>query len=99
MRLTQQEARLIHQLAHQVAGEQARVRLFGSRLDDETRGGDVDLLLELPAPVENPALMAARLAARVSRAMGGRKVDVLLSAPNLKHLPIHDIALKEGRLL
>jgi predicted nucleotidyltransferase len=99
MRLTQHEARMIHRLAHEVAGEQARVRVFGSRLDDEARGGDVDLLLELPTPVENPALMAARLAARVSRAMGGRKIDVLLSAPNLKHLPIHDIALKEGCLL
>lgn len=99
MRLSQQEARTIHRLALQVAGEQARVRVFGSRLDDNARGGDVDLLLELPLPVENPALMAARLAARVTRAMGGRKVDVLLSAPNLMHLPIHDVALREGRLL
>lgn len=99
MRLSQQEVRAIQRLALQVAGDQARVRVFGSRLDDHARGGDVDILLELPTPVETPALMAARLAARVSRAMGGRKVDVLLSAPNLKRLPIHDIALREGRLL
>ncbi|MBU2803395.1 hypothetical protein HFV02_14285 [Acidithiobacillus caldus] len=26
----------------------------------------------------------------------GGKVDVLLLAPNLRHLPIHDIALGEG---
>jgi hypothetical protein len=31
--------------------------------------------------------------------MKGRKVDVLLAAPNLERLPIHDIALSEGRLL
>ena len=43
--------------------------------------------------------MAAQMAARVSRAMQGRKVDVLLSAPNLKRLPIHDIAFNEGQLL
>jgi hypothetical protein len=43
--------------------------------------------------------MTARLAARVSRAMFGRKVDVVLSAPNLKRLPIHDIAFEEGQLL
>ena len=49
--------------------------------------------------VDNPALIAAQLSARVSRAMHGRKVDVLLSAPNLMRLPIHDIAFKEGRLL
>ncbi|KAF0102851.1 MAG: DNA polymerase subunit beta [bacterium] len=59
----------------------------------------LNLLLELPDPVDRPALLAARLAARISRGMGGRKVDVLLSPPNLEPRPIHDIALREGRLL
>lgn len=75
------------------------IRVFGSRLDDAAQGGDVDLLLELTDPVDNPAFLAAQLSARVSRAMYGRKVDVLLSAPNLMRLPIHDIAFKEGQLL
>jgi hypothetical protein len=65
-------------------------------VDDESRGGDVDLLLELDAPVEEPAQLAARLAAKVSRAMNGRKVDVLIKAPNLRLLPIHTVALTEG---
>lgn len=99
MRLTDHETQTIRQLARQVGGSQSRVRVFGSRLDDTARGGDLDLLLELPEPVENPALMAARLSAQVSRAMHGRKVDVLISAPNLMRLPIHDIAFKEGQLL
>ena len=42
---------------------------------------------------------AAQMAARLSRIMDGRKVDVLLSAPNLLRLPIHDLAFKEGELL
>jgi predicted nucleotidyltransferase len=75
------------------------VRVFGSRLDDTAHGGDIDILLELTEPVDNPALMAAQMSARVSRAMHGRKVDVLLSAPNLMRLPIHDMAFKEGKLL
>lgn len=99
MRLTDNQVQIIRQLAYQVAGNQLRVRVFGSRLDDAAQGGDVDLLLELENPVDNPALMAARLSALVSRAMYGRKVDVLLSAPNLMRLPIHDVAFKEGRLL
>ena len=49
--------------------------------------------------VDKPALIAAQLSARMSRAMQGRKVDVLIIAPNLLRLPIHDIAFKEGRLL
>ena len=99
MRLTDHQAQSIRQLALQVAGSHARVRLFGSRLDDGARGGDLDLMLELPDPVANPALLAARLSAQVSRLMQGRKVDVLLSAPNLMRLPIHDMAFKEGKLL
>ena len=99
MRLTDKEIQAIRQLAHQVGGEQTRVRVFGSRLDDTAHGGDIDLMLELTEPVENPALMAARLSTLVSRMVCGRKVDVLLSAPNLRRLPIHDIAFKEGQLL
>lgn len=99
MRLTERQIQAIFQYVRQVAGERSRVRVFGSRLDDMARGGDIDLMLELSEPVDNPALMAAQLSAKVSRAMRGRKVDVLISAPNLMRLPIHDMAFKEGRLL
>ena len=95
MRLTSDQIQTIRQLTYEIAGVKSSVRVFGSRLDDSARGGDLDLMLELMEPVENPAQMSAR----VSRAMHGRKVDVLLSAPNLMRLPIHDVAFKEGQLL
>ena len=63
---------------------------------DDARGGDVDLMVELNEAVTEPAQLAARLAVRVSRAMDGRKVDVLVKAPNLLFLPIHAVALAEG---
>jgi predicted nucleotidyltransferase len=99
MRLTDDQTQAIRQVVRQVAGSQSRVRVFGSRLDDAAQGGDLDLMLELAEPVDNPALMAAQMSAQVSRIMHGRKVDVLLSAPNLMRLPIHDVAYKEGKLL
>ena len=99
MRLTDCQIQIILQLARQVAGNQCQVRVFGSRLDDAAHGGDLDLILDLPEPLDNPALISAQMSALVSRAMHGRKVDVLLSAPNLMRLPIHDIAFKEGKLL
>lgn len=99
MRLTAEQIAAIRQISFEVAGAHSRVFVFGSRLDAGTRGGDVDLLLELEHPVDAPALLAAQLSARVSRMMHGRKVDVLLSAPNLLRLPIHDVAFKEGELL
>lgn len=99
MRLTSEQTDAIRHLAQEIAGEGARVWIFGSRLDDNARGGDLDLMLELPEPVEQPALLGARMSARVSRLMHGRKVDVVISAPNLARLPIHDMAIKEGRLI
>lgn len=99
MRLTSQQMQSIREIAHRVAGANSRVRVFGSRLDDKARGGDLDLLLELPEAVTRPALMAAQMSARVSRLMHGRRVDVVISAPNLKQLPIHEVALKEGQAL
>jgi predicted nucleotidyltransferase len=96
MRLTPLQIQVIRQGAIDLAGDAARVWLFGSRVHDDLRGGDVDLLLELDDAVLEPAQLAARLAAQVSRAMFGRKVDVIVKAPNLLHLPIHSVALAEG---
>lgn len=96
MRITPDQIVAIRAGVSQLAGDGARVWLFGSRVHDEARGGDVDLLVEMDVAVTEPALLSARLASRVSRAMYGRKVDVLLKAPNLKLLPIHSIALAEG---
>ncbi len=99
MRLTSEQIGKIREIVHRQAGARTEVRLFGSRLDDNARGGDVDLYVELADEVDEPAMLAARIAAQVSRQMRGRKVDVLLAAPNLKRLPIHDVAHREGRLL
>jgi predicted nucleotidyltransferase len=99
MRLTDDQIRVIREEVAASAGPDATVRLFGSRLRDDLRGGDVDLLVELPQAIDRPALLIARLGSRISRSMHGRRVDVLLSAPNLRRLPIHDVALREGRLL
>jgi predicted nucleotidyltransferase len=99
MRLTAEQIQGIRRIARQLAGEEAEIRVFGSRLDHRARGGDLDLLLELPGPIANPALLAAQVSAQVSRLMDGRKVDVVLVAPNLLRLPIHEVALKEGQPL
>lgn len=99
MRLSPADREHIVQLTAQVAGCEAAVRLFGSRVDDGLRGGDIDLLVSLPRPVDHPALLGATLAARLERVLGGRKVDVVLQAPNLAEQPIHRVALAEGILL
>jgi predicted nucleotidyltransferase len=99
MRLTEEQIGSIRRIVGDTAGPEAQMSVFGSRLRDDATAGDLDLLVELPSPAEHPAALSARLAARISRAMYGRRVDVVLLAPNLRRLPIHDIALREGRSL
>ena len=96
MRLTQEQIILIRNTTVGVFGDRARVILFGSRVNDAAKGGDVDLIIEVPEAVSEPALLSARVASRVSRAMNGRKVDVVLKAPNLLAQPIHEIAARSG---
>jgi predicted nucleotidyltransferase len=51
MRLTQQQTHLITQAIYRLAGTHARVFLFGSRLNDNAKGGDVDILIETETPL------------------------------------------------
>ena len=96
MRLTPAQIDTIKSTTQAVLGEGAQVTLFGSRVDDQAKGGDVDLMIEVHQALEEPASIAARIASQISRAMNGRKVDVLLKAPNLLDQPIHRIAQQQG---
>ncbi|NLQ18965.1 nucleotidyltransferase domain-containing protein [Marinomonas sp. M1K-6] len=99
MRLTDNQVQTIKQVVAMLAGEDAKVTLFGSRVDDTKKGGDIDLLITLNNVIEHPAVLSSKISARLIRLFQGRKVDVLLSAPNLKSLPIHQIAQNKGVLL
>lgn len=99
MRLTQAQIEQIKAVVSQLFGDQARVSLFGSRANDSARGGDVDLFISTPQPLNNPTILAAKVAARVMRFQQGRKVDVVVKAPNISEQPIFDIAEKTGVLL
>ncbi len=75
MRLSSEELSALHQA---LSGEPyERAFLFGSRVDDELRGGDVDILLYSSAP---PFPLAHRVASRYARLMDAR-LDVLVIDP------------------
>lgn len=96
MRLDARQRQLIRDEVERDFGADAVVRLFGSRVRDDARGGDIDLLVESPLPVASASWRAALLEARLMRRLEGRRVDVLLAAPNLREHPIHRIARDEG---
>ena len=99
MRLDVGQQQIIRDEVASLLGPAAEVRLFGSRGQDGGRGGDVDLLVEMSVPVPDPAWTASRLEARLMRRLGGRRVDVLLAAPNVAEQAIHRVARNEGVLL
>ena len=80
-------------------GVQSVVRLFGSRVDDTQRGGDIDLFIEPIQTLENRIQEECRLSARLYIKLGGRKVDVLIKDAIKPLLPIHEQALRTGIVL
>ena len=99
MRLNQREIDAIKAVVIETCGDRAVVRLFGSRLDDSAKGGDIDLMVELDEAVDHPARLSAWLSVKIMRATQGRKMDVILAAPNLEELPIHRIDREQGVIL
>jgi predicted nucleotidyltransferase len=94
VRLPDSERRAIRQAVERRFGSDARALLFGSRADDTRRGGDIDLLVEVPHAVADPLMQAVQLEVDVMRAIGERKIDVLLAYPGCGETPIHSIARK-----
>lgn len=60
MRLSEQHRQVIKRLVAELVGADAQVLLFGSRVDDEARGGDVDVLVIDPATALQPVHHAAQ---------------------------------------
>jgi len=99
MRLSVAQQRQIKQAVTEVCGGDVIVKVFGSRLDDNKKGGDIDLLIQLSDRVTQPALLCAQIQAKIMRKIGEQKIDVLLAAPDLPRLPVHDVAETEGVVL
>jgi len=99
MRLSQADRDLIKTTITGRLGSKTRVMLFGSRTDDSRRGGDIDVFVELSEPVESRLRLECAVAAELERAFDGRRVDVLVAAPNLSDRPIDVIARNTGIVL
>ena len=88
MRLTADQVGAIRQRIYNHLGLNARIWLFGSRVDDTRRGGDVDLYVEPETP---PDLMASlRCKSELADALD-LNVDLILQQPG-RDLPIYRIA-------
>ena len=85
MRLDNRTREVIKSEVASLIGADSVVRLFGSRVDDEQRGGDIDLLIESSRAIKNRVQAECRLAVRLYIKLGGRKVDVLITDQRRRH--------------
>jgi uncharacterized protein len=89
MRLTPAQVQMIVRTVCDHAGPAAHTYLFGSRLDDHARGGDVDLFVEAPEPM--PLLDRARLQLALETRLE-LPVDVIVHSPGAPVSPFQQLA-------
>ena len=98
MRLEPHEITAIRDAARKVFGEQVTVRVFGSRLRDDLKGGDLDLYLEVEP---GQATIANEVAFRdlIEGPLDELRVDIVFHERGRPLTPIDEIARREGVLL
>ena len=96
MRLTPETRQVIKDLVLDVFGPNATVRVFGSRTNDEARGGDIDLLVECRETVKDKLRKTLALTARLQCQLGDQRIDVVVADPQTKPQSVHEVARKAG---
>jgi len=99
MRLTPSQEQITKSTIDRVLGTENRVWLFGSRVDDSLRGGDIDLLIETETTLPNRAQTLCRLHGALIYALGERKLDILLKDARTRDAPVFSIAKRTGVIL
>lgn len=89
MRLTSAQIHEITQTVSRLTDASAEIFLFGSRLNDQARGGDIDLLIETAAPLTliDQARIKLELESRLRL-----PVDIVAEERNAVPTPFQQIA-------
>lgn len=96
MRLKTEQITNIIETVQAITQQSFQLRLFGSRLNDEAKGGDVDLLIEMPQ------LLGLLQKAQLKNALENRlnlPVDLLIVQTGQKLSPFQQMAFERSVLL
>lgn len=98
MRLTEREVKTIKTIFLTHFGGKAHLWLFGSRVDDAKKGGDIDLYVETEESDLDKLLRNKRqFLIDLYMQLGEQKIDVVLNQTSLQQkLPIYEIAKTTG---
>ena len=98
MRLNTEQIKVLIRETHRNFGENAKIWLFGSRVNDTKKGGDIDLYIETD---KESGVIAAKLAMlmSISEIFGEQKIDILIRSRHLKASAIQETAKSSGKEL
>ena len=96
MRISEQQAQVIVGKIAEVLPDTKHVLLYGSRVDDLLKGGDIDIYIEAYNDLASPSELTSILTEKLNTTLPDESVCVLLFAPNMHELPIHRIAKETG---
>lgn len=98
MRLTPQQIESLKRIATEVFGPQVGISLFGSRADDQRRGGDIDLYVTGLALTPDAQLDAKlKFLVKAKQQLGEQRIDLVFAPmPGQAVQPIHRIAETTG---
>lgn len=101
MRLTDHQIESIRATVADVFGVDAEVWLFGSRVDAQQRGGDIDLLIKTNyVDAMQIARAEINLLSRLQAKLGDQKIDLLVEYPTREtYPPIFRVAKQTGIML
>jgi len=84
MRLSESQIEIINKLAKKYFGPMANVYLFGSRTDENKKGGDIDLFISNDDEDILTIEAKVRFLAELKRNIGDRKIDVVFDNANCR---------------
>ncbi len=79
MRISEQEKLVILQTAKTFFGDEVYVYLFGSRVHNDTRGGDIDIYIKTSQVPENRLQKKIYFLTELKKQLGDQKIDLILS--------------------
>jgi predicted nucleotidyltransferase len=99
MRLSDLQVDAIKEIATACFGQASEVYLFGSRADDQRRGGDIDLYIEADVPQPEDRLDAKlKFLAQLKQRIGDQRIDLVIGsgAGGVRRSGIAEIAKRTG---
>jgi predicted nucleotidyltransferase len=98
MRLLPRETAAIRTAVQDVFGPTVRVRIFGSRVRDDLKGGDIDLFVEVE-PGQASVAREQRVRDLIAPTVEDLRIDIILHERGAPLTPLERIALRDGVVL